>query len=307
MNIRRTASPRLLVGAQFPTPSIACELNACRTDPTLMNPLRLALLLSTLVAPASPLASAAEAPPDAKPFSGRVVETMDAGGYTYVLVEHGQEKTWVASRAFAVQTGDNVQIPGGWVMKDFQSTTLDRKFEWILFAPRVANPNRPTAVPAETQVATTSGTHSLPSGHPQLPDNGYGGGGYKHPSIASAPIEIPKNLQPPQGGQKIVEYLKDPKKHTGRTVAVRGVVVKYSEHILGRNWLHVRDGSGPDGSSDLVITTKEAAAPGDLVTARGKLTRDRDFGAGYRFAVLVEDADVKVEKAAAGAGETASK
>jgi hypothetical protein len=192
-------------------------------------------------------------------------------------------------------------------MKDFQSTTLDRKFEWILFAPKVANPNRPTVAPAETLVTSTSGTPALPSGHPQLPDNAYGGGGYQHPNIASAPIEIPKNLQTPQGGQKIVEYLKDPKKYAGRTVAIRGVVVKYSEHILGRNWLHVRDGSGPDGSSDVVITTKQEAAPGDLVIARGKLTRDRDFGAGYRFAVLVEDADVKVEKAALATGETASR
>ncbi|MBL9135353.1 MAG: hypothetical protein JNK85_05775 [Verrucomicrobiales bacterium] len=272
-----------------------------------MNPLRLAFLLTTLLAPSSPSTSAASPPPDAKPFSGRVVETMDAGGYTYVLVEHGQEKTWVASRAFTVNAGDEVQVPGGWVMKDFQSTTLDRKFEWILFAPRVANPNRPTVAPAETQVASTSGTPALPSGHPPLSDDGSIGGAYQHPSIASAPVAIPKNLQPPQGGQKVAEYLKDPKKYTGRMVAIRGVVVKYSEHILGRNWLHVRDGSGPDGSSDVVITTKQEAAPGDLVTARGKLHRDRDFGAGYRFAVLVEDAEVKVEKAAAAAGETASR
>lgn len=244
--------------------------------------------------------AAASAPPEAKPFSGKVLETMDAGGYTYVLVEHGKEKTWVASRAFAVQKGDEVQVPGGWVMKDFESTTLERKFEWILFAPRVSNPNRSTPdAAAPVVVANPASTPALPSGHPPLSDNSGPLAAYPHPKVAAAPIEIPKDLRPPQGGQKISEYLKDPKKFTGRTIAVRGMVVKYSDHILGRNWLHVRDGSGPEGSSDLVITTKQEVAAGDLVTARGKLSRDRDFGAGYRFAVLLEDAEVKVEKAAA--------
>lgn len=250
---------------------------------------------------------AAEAP-EAKPFSGRVVETMNSGGYTYVLVEHGPEKTWVASRQFAVQTGDHVQIPGGWVMKDFQSTTLERKFEWILFAPRVQTPNRPTPEPAPTAptapTASTPGSDQpLPAGHPPLSgaDSAAAAAGVlAHPSITPPPPKITKPITPAPGGQTLAAYLRDARKFAGRTVPVRGLVVKYSEHILGRNWVHIRDGSGENGASDLVLTTRQEVAVGDLITAKGKLTRERDFGAGYRFEVLLEDAEVKVEKEAAG-------
>lgn len=266
---------------------------------------RLTLLLRRLAAASllllatAPSARAADAP-EAKPFSGRVVETMNSGGYTYILVEHGPEKTWVASRQFAVATGDQVQIPGGWVMKDFQSTTLERKFEWILFAPRVQTPNRP-ASEAPPEAAVNGSAPTLPAGHPPLStaDSAtVAAGVLAHPAITPPPPKISKPIAPSTGGQTLATYRRDARKFAGRIVPVRGLVVKYSGHILGRNWVHVRDGSGENGESDLVLTTRQEVAVGDLITAKGKLTRDRDFGAGYRFDVLLEDAEVKVEKEA---------
>ena len=81
----------------------------------------------------------------------------------------------------------------------------------------------------------------------------------------------------------------------GKTVLVRGQVVKVSLGILGKNWLHLQDGSGSpsEGTNDILVTTKDNAAVGDIVSARGTVRTDVTVGAGYAYAVLVEDAAVR--------------
>ncbi|GAB4239875.1 MAG: hypothetical protein OHK0028_17860 [Deltaproteobacteria bacterium] len=80
-----------------------------------------------------------------------------------------------------------------------------------------------------------------------------------------------------------------------KTVAVRGKVVKVSKGIMGKNWVHLRDGSGDagKGTNNLVVTTQDVPKVGDVVTARGTLYKDKDFGAGYKYAVIVEEATVQ--------------
>jgi glutamate-1-semialdehyde aminotransferase len=77
-----------------------------------------------------------------------------------------------------------------------------------------------------------------------------------------------------------------------RAATGRGKVVKFSGGIMGRNWIHLRDGSGSatDKTNDLVVTTTEQAKVGDVVTAKGVVRVDKDFGAGYVYKALVEDA-----------------
>jgi hypothetical protein len=83
----------------------------------------------------------------------------------------------------------------------------------------------------------------------------------------------------------------------GESVSLRGKVVKYNANILGTNFLHIQDGSGDtaDGSNDLIVTTKTEVAVGDTVVATGNIVLDKDFGAGYSYPVLMEDATVTVE------------
>ena len=80
-----------------------------------------------------------------------------------------------------------------------------------------------------------------------------------------------------------------------KKVTVRGKVVKVSTGIMNRNWIHLRDGSGDQakGTHNLVVTSNDTPAVGDVVTASGILAKDRDFGSGYRYAVIVEEASVK--------------
>lgn len=80
-----------------------------------------------------------------------------------------------------------------------------------------------------------------------------------------------------------------------KSVVVRGKVVKVSKGIMGKNWVHLRDGSGDSGkgTNNLVVTTQDDPKVGDVVTAKGTLYKDKDFGAGYKYAVILEEATVK--------------
>ena len=82
---------------------------------------------------------------------------------------------------------------------------------------------------------------------------------------------------------------------SGQRIVVRGKVVKFSGGIMGKNWLHLQDGTDHEGSNDLTVTTADMAQKGDTVLVSGTLVIDKDFGAGYRYDVIVEDAEVKVE------------
>jgi hypothetical protein len=79
-----------------------------------------------------------------------------------------------------------------------------------------------------------------------------------------------------------------------KPVVLRGKVVKFNAAILGKNWLHLRDGTGSaaNGGNDVLVTTQEQAQPGDVITIRGTVRTDKDFGAGYAYDVLIEDATI---------------
>ena len=81
----------------------------------------------------------------------------------------------------------------------------------------------------------------------------------------------------------------------GKDVAVRGKVVKFSPQIMGKNWIHVQDGTGAAGTNDLTVTTLDEAKVGDTVLISGKITLNKDFGMGYKYDLIIEDGKVKVE------------
>ena len=81
----------------------------------------------------------------------------------------------------------------------------------------------------------------------------------------------------------------------GTAVSVRGKVVKFSAQIMGKNWVHVQDGTGSSGTNDLTATTANTAKVGDIVLVSGKITQNKDFGGGYKYALVLEDAKVTVE------------
>ncbi|MCX5877210.1 MAG: OB-fold nucleic acid binding domain-containing protein [Deltaproteobacteria bacterium] len=198
--------------------------------------------------------------------SGKVLETMNSGGYTYVLVEKGGAKTWVALPQSAITVGSEIACQPGMEMNNFKSTSLNRSFESIVFSEGLA-PVGPVAAPAPAA-----------------------------PSTPSEAITVSKAEG--ANAQTVGEIFEKKDALANKPVAVQGKVIKVSRGIMGKNWLHLQDGTGSQatGTNDLVVTTDSLPEVGKVVTIKGNLSRNRDFGAGYRYGVIIENAEVTGSK-----------
>jgi len=141
------------------------------------------------------------------------------------------------------------------------------------------------APPAETAVVPTA---PAASAAPTMPAD--------HPVAEPAEEVDLSGIAKADGGKTVAEVFAEKDALAGKPVAVRGKVVKVNAGIMGKNWLHVRDGSGAEGTNDLTVTTAaELPALGATVVVIGPVTLNKDFGMGYAYDVIVEDAEVKVE------------
>lgn len=82
----------------------------------------------------------------------------------------------------------------------------------------------------------------------------------------------------------------------GKTVSAQGKVVKVNNGIMGRNFLHLQDGTGDAANNDLTITSKQTAKVGDQVTISGVVALNKDFGSGYSYPLLIEEASITPKK-----------
>lgn len=121
-----------------------------------------------------------------------------------------------------------------------------------------------------------------------------------HPMPAAPAEEVDlSGIAKADGGMTVAEVFAGKDQLAGQPVLVRARVVKSNPGIMGKNWLHVRDGSGAEGTNDLTVTTSGAVPEvGDTVLVKGPLALNKDFGMGYVYDVIVEDAEVTVEESA---------
>jgi hypothetical protein len=173
----------------------------------------------------------------------------------------------------------------GMPMADFTSKTLDRSFDVLYFIDGLQNLSAPAAA-APQAVALPEGhpTTGMPPGHPSVDSAG-------DAAATDTPVAA---LEP---GQDIAWVYANKDKLAGQQVSLRGKVVKYNEGILGWNFIHLQDGSGDvaDGSNDMTITSKATTAVGETVVVTGTVILDKDFGAGYAFPTMIEDATIAAE------------
>lgn len=218
-------------------------------------------------------------------FTGKVTETMEAGGYTYVHVDTGTNKIWAAATKFQVKAGDSVSVPDAMPMRDFESKTLNRTFPVIYFAKDIS------------VNGAGSGSGALPADHPPIGGvSGHLPAGHPSTKKASPPPKIDfTGLKPAKDGKTVAEIYASAAKLEGQSIKVRGKVVKYNANILGKNWLHIQDGTGSAGSNDLLVTSADPAKRGDTVLVEGQVVRNKDFGSGYKYELLLENAKVLVE------------
>jgi len=117
------------------------------------------------------------------------------------------------------------------------------------------------------------------------------------PSAPSDTVDL-SGIAKAEGGKTIAEVFAEREQLAGETIVFRGKVVKTNAGIMGKNWLHIRDGSGAEGTNDITVTTTEVLPNvGDTVLVTGVLQLNKDFGMGYQYDLIIEDADVTVETA----------
>lgn len=225
--------------------------------------LPLVFLLCSIGAGAAP-----PAPTQGTTLVGTVLEVKDVDQYTYLRLRTKDGEVWAAVPTAPVKVGADVTIAGPQAMNGFRSKSLNRTFDRIVFGTLAGR--------GEQAAASDHAAMHAPAG--------------KAPAVPPVKVEKAKgpNAQTVAGIVTGATSLKD------KPVTVRGQVVKFTADVMGKNWLHLRDGtgSGADGSNDVLVVTGNTANVGDVVLVSGMVRTDRNLGSGYSYKVLIEEAKV---------------
>jgi hypothetical protein len=223
--------------------------------------LSVAASLPTLAWAADTPTTAAKA---ANVVTGEVLEVKDVDIYTYLRLKTKDGETWAAVSKAPVKVGAKVTIDNPSVMKDFESKSLKKTFPTIVFG---------------TLGGSGKDAMAAHAGIPKTADD--------------APIKVTKASG--ANARTVAEVNTKSAELKDKPVVVAGKVVKFNGGIMGKNWIHLRDGSGDAAkeTNDVLVTTQANAKVGDVVTVSGVVRVNKDFGSGYTYKVLIEDATLK--------------
>jgi hypothetical protein len=192
-----------------------------------------------------------------------VREVEQVNNYTYLLVKGKGPEYWIAVPSMEARPGETYSYQGGLLMEDFYSEDLERTFDKVLFVEALfsgsvpTDPGQPLDVDYEAMV-----------------------------TIEKADVEV----EVTEGITTIAEIYTNPEAYEGKILQVRGEVTKYNPSIMERNWIHIQDGSEHEGKFDLTVTSLESFQKGSVVTLEGTLVLNKDFGYGYTYEILLENA-----------------
>jgi hypothetical protein len=170
------------------------------------------------------------------------------------------------------------------VMKDFVSTALNKQFDRIVFSSglleNAAAPAVDGGAPKETGKPVDEATLAALSG------------GSSRAVVPANEMKVDKAEG--ENGRTVEQCFAEAENLNRKPVKVRGKVVKFTPQIMGKNWIHLQDGSGDPtkNTHDLVVTTSETVAKDAVVVIEGVLSKDKDFGAGYKYAAIIEEAKI---------------
>ena len=193
-------------------------------------------------------------------------EVIQSSAYTYVRVSADGRDYWIAITKMDVKAGGTYYWSEGAEMQDFSSKELKRTFRSIFFIQDFS---------AEPITLSRQKPVSPPTGQQPVP---------QHTNISVIKAE---------GGVTIAELYSKRKTFDGKNVKIRGEVVKFAGGIMNTNWVHIQDGTRDGEHFDLAVNTKDSLKVGDIALFEGKITLDKDLGAGYFYDILLEDARVK--------------
>ncbi|NVN98767.1 MAG: DNA-binding protein [Geobacteraceae bacterium] len=212
----------------------------------------------------------------AEPITGKAVEVINSGGYTYLLIENSDGfKDWVAIPETIISVGEEVELAAGYSMGDWKSKTLDRTFKNITFS------GGPTDKYTERRKTNAHKGVNMSEPAP---------GNKKSEGKIIEGLKVEKAIG--INAYDLTELFAKREELQNKVILVRGQVVKITTGVMNKNWVHIKDGTNND-INKLVITTQESPNNGDIVTFSGVLHNNVDFGGGYQYGVIMEDAVVK--------------
>jgi len=217
-----------------------------------------------------------------------VEEVLQTSQYTYLHVKEAEKETWLAVTKMPAAKGETYYYRSGLVMNNFESKELKRTFPEILFIDNISND--PNGVP---EVQATAGQ---PAGGNAMADSGQAAAGVATPPVsAGSKIPLEKKEVKVQHGKdeiSIASLWSNKKNYAGKKVKVKGQVTKYNGGIMQKNWIHIQDGTAAGDKFDMTITTNQEVAVGETIIAEGIVSLDKDFGYGYLYEVIIEDAKI---------------
>jgi len=193
--------------------------------------------------------------------TAKVKTVEQVANYTYLEVKAKGPTYWVALPTTEIAVGSVISFRGGMLMEDFESKELNRTFDKVLFLEGLDGGN-------------SSGT------------------GMMSESTQGSKVDVEKlkTSVKVEGSITLGEIFADPGKFEGKTIVISGEVAKYNPAIMQLNWIHIQDGTEFEGKYDLTVTSTESFEVGQVVTLQGILALNRDFGYGYSYEVLLENA-----------------
>jgi hypothetical protein len=192
-----------------------------------------------------------------------VNEALNTSRYTYLNVTEDGESFWIAIPKKEIEIGGTYYYRGGLKKTNFKSVEHDRIFETLYLV---------------SDVSKDPGMTTVGSGNP-----------HQHLEESSS-VEPAGKINPPPGGITLAELFANKEKYNGKKVRVKGQCVKLNNMIMNRNWIHISDGSVKEEGVDLTVTTTEQVNLGDIVSFEGVISLNKDFGAGYKYEIIMEEA-----------------
>ncbi|NRA68694.1 MAG: hypothetical protein HRU19_29680 [Pseudobacteriovorax sp.] len=196
---------------------------------------------------------------------GKVVEIIDVEEYTYLKIQNQENELWMATSKIQVNKNDQIEFAENEPFYDFESKTLGRVFQKIYFV---------------TDIKVNGLTFGISQPTEPTP-------------ITSEETEyVSKAVSASKKFNDLAQLLAKPEEFADKQIEISGKVVKVNDGIMGRNWIHLVDESIEGQKSDLTVTTQAKVKIGQVVAMRGRLVLDRDFGSGYSYPVILEDAEL---------------
>jgi predicted heme/steroid binding protein len=218
-------------------------------------------------------------------YYGKILEIKGAMGYKYLKIDENGTELWIASANAPVAVGDRIGYDKKTVMKNFESKTLGQKFKEIIFASDVYLPQKAEKPKSMKEMLGLSAAKKDPHA-------GMGKG------LSPEEEEKPSKPFVKKEAYTVEEVHMWRKSLEGQTISLEGKVYKVSHQIMKLDWVHLGDGTGNEKklTDDLVFTASSSSIKaGDKVIATGKVVVNKDFGFGYFYKVLIQDATFQVQ------------